>query len=544
MESSEHEEQPFPDSWISTTAPVALGTLTDISTEILIPRSSTGAGFWRSTIGKTYEQWCNGRFTCLGGLEENTVKVEWIPCEAVMRIACSEISRFMSQLSSLLSKLDPVCARLWANESVKFFSEVMAGSLALEQEIMDRILHEKWKAYAASSNKDVSADNIIIKTSPKEDEQNAATNEDESTRDTNTVVSSEDHEPNQKTKMDEAPSDTDLSSPSVEDRQAEIKPLDDGEDSTREPAHIIRLDFHELHHPIPTADEISVEQFARLDGKVDTSESSVWMKLLPALKVRCIAAHYLQQGLLGLQEDELSARVDRDAIALLLKTLNLSRELAEGGVKNKDLAHAFQEVMFNDFLVEEGEEALLNIAHLNDTQGSAMFFLTQTAGATNAVIRMLNALYDYEEAFEDSDAWDRRSYASQYLMEIMEDIFFKFAESEAKEGHRIDPNVWRNTNDSGVKVAMYCTSFASVVVGLLKAMLSFDPSHIERNKAVFFPMICELVCVQSEEIRKLVRQILVEKFSPMLGITVLPEHENLRPSNMRGSIRSNGSSTR
>mmetsp|Transcript_59953 Transcript_59953/g.147342 ORF Transcript_59953/g.147342 Transcript_59953/m.147342 type:complete len:2142 (-) Transcript_59953:113-6538(-) len=544
MESSEHEEQPFPDSWISTTAPVALGTLTDISTEILIPRSSTGIDFWRSTIGKTYEHWCNGRFTCLSGSEENIVTVEWIPCEAVMRIACSEISRFMSQLSSLLSKLDPVCARLWANESVKFFSEVMAGSLALEQEIMDRILQEKWKAYAASSNKDVSADNMIIETSSKEEEQTAATNHDESIDDTDIVESSDEHEPTQERNTDEAASDTDLNSPSLEDGQPEIKNVDEGEDSTGEPAHIIRLDFQELHHPIPTANEISVDQFAKLDGKVDTSESSVWMKLLPALKIRCIAGHHLQQGLLALQEDELTARVDRDAIALLLKTLNLSRELAEGGVKNKDLAHAFQEVMFNDFLVDEGEEALLNIAHLNDTQGSAMFFLTQTAGATNAVIRMLNALYDYEEAFEGSDTWDRRSYASQYLMEIMEDIFFKFAESEAKEGHRIDPNVWRNTSDSGVKVAVYCTSFASVVVGLLKAMLSFDPSHIERNKAVFFPMICELVCVQSEEIRRLVRQILVEKFSPMLGITVLTEHESLRSSNMRGSVRSNDSPIR
>ena len=100
----------------------------------------------------------------------------------------------------------------------------------------------------------------------------------------------------------------------------------------------------------------------------------------------------------------------------------------------------------------------------------------------------------------------------------MEDIFRKFAESEAKEGHKVDPNVWRNSSESGVKVAIYCTSFASVVGGLLRAMLSFEPALIERNKGVFFPLVCELVGVRSEEIRKLVRRVLTEKFGPMLGL--------------------------
>jgi hypothetical protein len=221
-----------------------------------------------------------------------------------------------------------------------------------------------------------------------------------------------------------------------------------------------------------------------------------------------------------LQEDELVPFIERDTIAVLLKSLNNSRELSEDAVKNEDLAHAFQEAMLAEWDLDgdQGEDTLVKIAQLNNTQGSAMFFLTQTAGATNAVIRLLSALYDYEEVFDGENSWDRRTFAGQYLMKIMQDIFFKFAESEAKEGHRIDPNVWRNTSESGVKVAVYCTSFASVVVGLLNAMLSFEPSHIERHKGAFYPMICELINVQSDEIRKLVRRILVEKFGPLLGI--------------------------
>jgi hypothetical protein len=454
-----------------------------------------------------------------------------------MCIACSEVSRFISRLSSLLSKLDPDNARGWANATITFFSEVMAGSLKLEREIMDRLLREKWNAYAASSKKDLVAGDGDSKRRSNGKEPTESTIVDE--------CAGEDTAPTGNVNEDARAGDAEINMNSDDNvRTTSSNDTDRTEVITadRERVQLIRLDFASLRHPIPSADDIPVNEFAKLDSKVNNSQSSVWMKLLPALKIRCIAAHYLQQGLLSLHEDELIRHVDRDAIALLLKTLNLSRELAESGVKSKDLAHAFQEVIFNDFLVEEGEEALLNIAHLNDTQGSAMFFLTQTAGATNAVIRMLNALYDYEKAFDSEETWDRRSYASQYLMEIMEDIFFKFAESEAKEGHRIDPSVWRNTNDSGVKVAMYCTSFASVVVGLLKAMLSFDPSHIERNKAVFFPMVCELVCVQSEEIRKLVRQILVEKFSPMLGIAQdIPSISHIRHS-MRST--STNSSTR
>ena len=227
---------------------------------------------------------------------------------------------------------------------------------------------------------------------------------------------------------------------------------------------------------------------------------------------------------------------------MLLDSLNMSRELAEDAVKNEDLAHAFQEAMFSEWDMDEdmGEEALVRITQLNNTQGSAMFFLTQTAGATNGVIRLLSVLYDYEEVYDDEETWDRKLFAGQYLMRIMQDIFSKFAESEAKEGHRIDPNVWRKTNESGVKVAVYCTSFASVVVGLLKAMLAFEPEHIERHKGAFYPMVCELINVQSDEIRKLVRQILVEKFGPLLGIG---RDDNKRAGSLRDSLMSDTTGT-
>ena len=134
------------------------------------------------------------------------------------------------------------------------------------------------------------------------------------------------------------------------------------------------------------------------------------------------------------------------------------------------------------------EGALVNVARLSHTQGSAMFVLTQTADATNVIIRVLSALYDskkYRGEEEVTTSWDHEAFAIPYLLDIMKDVFSNFAESEAKEGHRIDPNAWRNHAESGSKAALYCTTFATSIVCLLKAMLSFDQDHFPRQKSAF-----------------------------------------------------------
>jgi len=247
-----------------------------------------------------------------------------------------------------------------------------------------------------------------------------------------------------------------------------------------------------------------------------------WVKLVPRLKIRSIAAHYLHQSLNTMDETAVVPYLEEDIAAALFMTLNRSRDIAENAGKNEDLAHAFQEAALSQWGEEDemGEDALVNIAKFANSQASAVFFLTQTAGATHAVIRLLSALFEYDRRgsnMASENEWDRETFAAPYLLGVIQDVLTKFVESEAKEGHRVDPNVWRNTTESGVKVALYCTSFASVVVGLLKAMLTFDSIHFERHKGTFFPMICRLVPVQSEEIRTLVQRILLEKFGPIIA---------------------------
>jgi hypothetical protein len=255
------------------------------------------------------------------------------------------------------------------------------------------------------------------------------------------------------------------------------------------------------------------------EPKTEAVDRMTWVKLVPSLKIRCVAVHSLQQSLFGSQEGMIPL-MDESEISTLIEVLNRSRALSDAAVKNGDLAHAFKEAMFDWGMDDEemAEEAVVNVARLSHTQGSAIFFLTQTAGATNVIIRILRTLYVSKSESSHGVSWDRESFAESYLLELMQDVLNKFVESEAKEGHLIDPNVWRNANASGGQVALYCTSFAAVVVDILKAILNFPPEQCERYKHTFFPMMCRMIPVHSDEIRLLVQRIMAEKFAPMLGI--------------------------
>mmetsp|Transcript_7450 Transcript_7450/g.21709 ORF Transcript_7450/g.21709 Transcript_7450/m.21709 type:complete len:1742 (-) Transcript_7450:1355-6580(-) len=547
IESKDNTEQPFPDSWISTTAPIALGTLTDISTEILLLRGAEGATVWRCTVAEIYQHWCNGDIT------------KWVPCEAVVRIATTEFERCITRGTENLSQLGGKAnAKVWANNLVDFYAEIMGKNLGMEQVMMELLLEEKCKVINANSKSSSNDSKVDVQPPPpsgklESDDLSSSSSSSSSSDSDSNSNSDSDSDSESDSDENETPSSeaTDSSNAGPLDSEAK-KSVDEKKECHEHVEDAVNNDKTEFNgtaaggdgiaSSLPRSEDeasttgagygkiqrpnferselLSAEAFSKLDEKFNLRDSPKWMRYLPALKLRCVAAHYLQKILLSLREEQLIGFISQQAISNLLKILNMSRGFAEAAVKNEELAHAFQEAMFSEWGISDdmGEEALENVARLNNTQGSAMFFLTQTASATNGVIRLLSDLYDHEETMDGEYEWDRRMFAGQYLLKIKQDIFRKFTESEAKEGHKVDPNVWRNATESGVKVAIYCTSFASVVVGLLKAMLSFEPALIERNKADIFPLVCELVGVRSEEIRKLVRRVLTEKFGPLLGL--------------------------
>lgn len=192
---------------------------------------------------------------------------------------------------------------------------------------------------------------------------------------------------------------------------------------------------------------------------------------------------------------------------------------ADKAGSDEDVSTAFQEALLSDWGdgVAEVEEALESAARLSHLHGSGMFFFAQEAGATNAMVRTLSFLYTGDGSSE-SNSWDAEAFSEPHLLKIIVEVTQKFLESEEREGHLIDPNVWRNATESGGKVALYCTCFAYVVVGMLKTIRSLKSDQFAKHKQKLFPLLCELVRVQSEEIRKLVFEINARQVAPMIGV--------------------------
>ena len=449
------DEQPFPDSWIGTTAPVALGCLTDIATEVAVTLDGLDGSqkVWPQ-IGSLIRTWCNG------GKDFTT-------CEALVRISCCEVNRFAARLNERLPRLERKDAILWSNSFATYYSELLAEALDIESRVRTRLLNDKLAAYRLSNAEETESG---IQQYEKIDIH------------------------------------TPYGRGLVVDRR-----VDDYDEDGEVTVDVVSMNYGTLYF----ANGRNVD-----DGLPD-ADALTWVKLVPVLKTRCIAAHLLHRAFIGIGfEGLLVPLLAQNVASDLLNTLNRSREFSDDAVENDDIAHAFQEATYSEWGLEEdlGEEALVNVAKLSQTRGSSMFFLTQSSGATNASIQILTALYEFEGESGAGVEWDKTKFAAPYLLDLMKDVLVKFIESEARERHRIDPNVWRNAAESGIKIAVYCTSFASVVVVLLKAMLAFDQSHIERNKQDFFTTVCRLIRVQNDEIRQLVQRILMEKFAPLLGV--------------------------
>jgi hypothetical protein len=293
---------------------------------------------------------------------------------------------------------------------------------------------------------------------------------------------------------------------------------------------VVQLDFGILyrpepgstkHHPAPPKPKPPKSAATKEDfipSSPTLSRVNWWERLVPAIKVRCVTAYCLQHYLYDLLSPFVPS-AEKDVISRLLESLNKSSTVAGRASKDEDLYHAFQEAMFSEWGdgVLEVEETLTASGRLGQRKGSEMFFLTQEAGATNDIIHLLAILYQFDPS-KGMVEWDREAFAEPFLLDRIMEVFEKFLESERKEGHLIDPNVWRNASESGGKVAIYCTSFASVVVNSLKVMLSISQEQFTKHKQKFFPILCSLVRVQSDEIRGLIQEVLQRQVAPMIGV--------------------------
>jgi len=139
-------EQPFPDSWIATTSAVALGTLTDVASEVIVAKGREGAGKLWPHVGDMIQTWCNGSDS-------------WQPCEALVRVACTETNRFANRVSARMDGLDANDKAVWGIAIIQFFKDTLSRCLDIEIELQDEIIKEKALVFkkVADNDQDITA---------------------------------------------------------------------------------------------------------------------------------------------------------------------------------------------------------------------------------------------------------------------------------------------------------------------------------------------------------------------------------------------------
>lgn len=134
---SARSEQPFPDSWIATTASIALGVLTDIASEVVLPYGVQGREKLWPLILEQYTLWYLGR------LSDESGKSTWKPCEALVRAACRELHRFPQRVIDAADKLGPDEALSWVSVIWRIFTDLLDHSLTIEQTVQSDLLTYK-----------------------------------------------------------------------------------------------------------------------------------------------------------------------------------------------------------------------------------------------------------------------------------------------------------------------------------------------------------------------------------------------------------------
>lgn len=145
--------QPFPNSWIATTAPVALGMLSDIVYSNFLDIGTDGREVLWPTISNQLERWSFGSF--LECEEDGATKVmdtseetilhagKWQPCEALVRIGCKEWSRLFRLVLDATPSLNPVEAQAWLKALTASLSGTMGKTIMLEEKVRIDIVETK-----------------------------------------------------------------------------------------------------------------------------------------------------------------------------------------------------------------------------------------------------------------------------------------------------------------------------------------------------------------------------------------------------------------
>ena len=496
-------EQAFPDSWIATTAPLALGFLTDIASEFVIYRHQEGQEILWPLLADQYMRWIVGRIQPLDLNSSPDTEPSWFPCEALVRIAANELLRLPRRVLSApeFLNLEAQEQTTWVTQFLELFSKTLMENNQIEK---------------------MTQQNLIVL---RRELQLDTTNDDESV-------------------------DTPYGSGRVQSVRNDLYTDNVSQLTKVIPITIVELDFGAiLFQPVSGPPTQSYAENVAKDVPAEVNSTcafkrmfrrsvccsyagltlsctfpvpeAYWVHVVPTLKIRCVAAYCLQQSLLS-SLDAMIPLASKTDVAKLISSLKESQQCAAIAVIDHDVSMAFQDALLKDWGdgIQIPNEDSETISRLSLQLGSAIFFLSQESLAAKSILHLSSTLFlSFREAEGD---WNRAEFAEPLLVATMVDVLDKFLESERRDGHLVDYNVWRKVGESSGKIALYCTSFATVVIDILKTIRSMRYDDFDKYKDKFFAQLCALIRMDSSEIRQLVHEIIAVHIGPYLGVSVEP----------------------
>ena len=346
--------------------------ITDIVTEILLKRGEESRDIIWPLLSQQLQLWVIGH-SAHATLDESAVSnghspalaSSWQPCESLIRVACRELHRFPQRLLKAMPALGKDEIAAWSTLFAKDMASTLSSVVVIETGITEELLRLKLESIGISGD---------------EEEEEPIDQAEEAKSTINTVVETPFGEGRIIEHRTDTFSDGGGGSIAV---MTDVVQLESGATLYR-PSSPGSMKFQE-----PQATENGVSA----NGTRNATRELLWEQFIPALKVQCVAAYCLQHSLSD-QLDWLVPLLDLGVLEPLLDALDQSRKMSNKASLDQDLSLAFQEAMFSEWGdgVEEVEEAL-QVGRSSNQSGSATFFLTQEAGATNNSIHILSLLY-------------------------------------------------------------------------------------------------------------------------------------------------------
>ena len=147
-------EQPFPDSWIATTAPIALGMLTDVFGEILLKHDNCIDTLW-PIISEHIQSWY---LSSVIFVEDNIISSQPLPnnldnakgtafsCEAIVRIGCNELLRVVAVTLDDLEYAHVDTKIKWTKKISHLIADSLKKNTSSEEKFYNALIDAKLSA--------------------------------------------------------------------------------------------------------------------------------------------------------------------------------------------------------------------------------------------------------------------------------------------------------------------------------------------------------------------------------------------------------------